>query len=60
MMTKEELKKQVDSCVDQIRKVTDFTTDIALVLGSGLGAIADEIDAVATVDYHDIDSSLPF
>lgn len=55
MMTKEELKKQVDSCVDQIRKVTDFTPDIALVLGSGLGAIADEIDAVATVDYHDID-----
>ncbi len=55
MLTGAELKNQVDNCVEQIRRVTDFVPDVALILGSGLGAIADEIDSVASVDYHDID-----
>ena len=38
-----------------IRAKTDFVPDVALILGSGLGALADEIDAVATVDYHEIE-----
>ncbi len=53
-MTGEELKKQVDECIKQIRDVTDFVPDVALILGSGLGAIADEIDAEESIDYNDI------
>lgn len=54
-MTKQELKKQVDDCVKQIREVTDFVPDVALILGSGLGAIADEIGTVASIDYNSIE-----
>lgn len=42
-------------CVACVREKTDFVLDVALILGSGLGALADELDAVATVDYTDIE-----
>ena len=41
-------------CVRYVREQTDFVPEIALVLGSGLGAFADEMDAVASVEYSDI------
>ena len=44
------LEKQLE----YIRSVTDFEPEIALVLGSGLGALADEIDIVTTINYSDI------
>lgn len=44
------LQKQLE----YIRTITDFKPEIALVLGSGLGALADEIEIKATVDYKDI------
>ena len=44
---------------DEIRKVTDFEPEIAIVLGSGLGNFADNIDVVATVDYRDLED-FPF
>lgn len=34
-----------------IRARTDFEPEIAVILGSGLGPLADEIDAVETFDY---------
>lgn len=37
-----------------IRKMTDFVPEVALVLGSGLGAVADEIDIRAVINYSDI------
>ncbi len=37
-----------------IRAKTDFCPKVALVLGSGLGALADEIDTVSTVSYSEI------
>ena len=43
------------NCLACVRAKTDFVPDVALILGSGLGALADEIEAVATVDYHDIE-----
>ena len=42
------------SCLETVRSKTDFKPDVALVLGSGLGGYADEIDAVASVSYTDI------
>lgn len=41
-------------CRDAVRKVTDFEPDIALVLGSGLGAFADNIRVETEVSYSDI------
>ncbi|MEE3468348.1 MAG: purine-nucleoside phosphorylase [Eubacterium sp.] len=53
-MTASEMKDKVEACVKAIRGKTDFVPDVALVLGSGLGAIADEIEAEAVVEYQDI------
>lgn len=44
------LQKQLE----YIRSITDFKPQVALILGSGLGALADEIDIVKTIDYKDI------
>ncbi|HEX6293317.1 MAG TPA: purine-nucleoside phosphorylase [Herpetosiphonaceae bacterium] len=37
-----------------IRSRTELQPDIALILGSGLGALADTIDAAVTIAYEDI------
>lgn len=47
--------EKLQRCVACVREKTDFVPDVALILGSGLGALADELDAVATVDYTDIE-----
>lgn len=47
--------EKLQNCLACVRAKTDFVPDVALILGSGLGALADEIEAVATVDYHDIE-----
>lgn len=44
------LEKQLEF----LRKQTDFKPDIALVLGSGLGGLADEIETEYEIDYRDI------
>ena len=46
--------EKIESCVAQIREKTDFVPKVALILGSGLGALADEIKTVATVNYSEI------
>ena len=45
------MEQKVRECVKQIRKITDFEPQVALILGSGLGALADEIECVASIDY---------
>ena len=47
--------EKLQNCLACVREKTDFVPDVALILGSGLGALADEIETVATVDYHDIE-----
>ncbi|MBP3784226.1 MAG: purine-nucleoside phosphorylase [Butyrivibrio sp.] len=42
------------ACRDAVRKVTDFEPEVALVLGSGLGAFADNIKVECEVSYSDI------
>ncbi|MBQ3405148.1 MAG: purine-nucleoside phosphorylase [Oscillospiraceae bacterium] len=41
-------------CLDDVRKKTDFVPELGLVLGSGLGDFADEIEKAAEVNYADI------
>lgn len=45
---------RLDAAVTAVREATAFEPDLALILGSGLGPLAEEIDAVATLDYGDI------
>lgn len=40
--------------VAAVRRVTDFEAEVAVILGSGLGPLADEIDAVASFDYDEL------
>ncbi len=49
-----EVQKKVEQCVAQIREKTDFIPKTALILGSGLGVLADEIHAVTAVSYDEI------
>lgn len=42
-------------CCECVKAKVDFKPDTALVLGSGLGAFADEIEVVQTLDYNEID-----
>lgn len=44
------LEKQLN----YIRSITDFEPEVALVLGSGLGSLADEIETKAIINYNDI------
>ncbi len=43
------------ACYESCRKRTDFQPKVALILGSGLGALADEIDIVTTIPYSEIE-----
>ncbi|MBQ3013344.1 MAG: purine-nucleoside phosphorylase [Clostridia bacterium] len=43
------------NCVKSIREKTDFVPEIGLILGSGLGDYAKNIDVVARIEYSDIE-----
>lgn len=47
--------KKLELCEKSIREKTDLIPEIGIVLGSGLGAYADSIDIVCTVDYSEIE-----
>lgn len=49
------IQKKVESCVQQIRERTDFVPKVALVLGSGLGAFADEISIEMSLPYQELE-----
>ena len=46
---------KLQKCYQSVREKTDFVPEIAIVLGSGLGDYADDIDVVCEIDYHDIE-----
>lgn len=47
--------EKLNSCYQSCRAKTDFCPKVALILGSGLGAFAEEIQTVATIDYSEIE-----
>jgi purine-nucleoside phosphorylase len=47
--------ERVMQCLKAVRKKTDFQPKVALILGSGLGDLAEEIDIRATIDYSEIE-----
>jgi purine-nucleoside phosphorylase len=50
-----EIYSKLIKCRDIVRSKTDFVPKIALVLGSGLGGYASEIDIEATIGYDEIE-----
>lgn len=54
MSTSTDLYERVDTAVAAVRARTALVPRVALVLGTGLGGLAREIDVEATVEYGDI------
>lgn len=50
-----EVYGKLQGCLKSVREKTDFKPEVALVLGSGLGGYADEIEVVDTIEYKDIE-----
>lgn len=47
--------EKLQNAVRTIREITDFEPEIAVVLGSGLGAFAENVEKVCEIDYRDIE-----
>ena len=49
-----ELKKQINDAVEYIRKQTEIVPEIAIILGTGLGALADQVADKIEIPYENI------
>lgn len=47
--------EKLKNCADSVRKKVSFEPKVALVLGSGLGKFAEEIDVVDKISYSEIE-----
>lgn len=47
--------EKLEACYRQVRNMTDFQPELALVLGSGLGDFAEKIDVLGEIRYADIE-----
>lgn len=47
--------KKLEVCMESVRAKTDFEPEVALILGSGLGDYADEIQIKQTISYTEIE-----
>ena len=47
-------KEKLEEYLKIIKEKTDFVPKVGLVLGSGLGKLAEELDIVATIDYKEL------
>lgn len=50
-----EVYEKLVKCYESVKAKIDFVPEVALILGSGLGDYADQIDVVATLDYKEIE-----
>lgn len=46
--------KEVKDCIEYIRSQTDFVPETAIILGTGLGALAGEVDVKHIFDYREL------
>lgn len=47
--------EKLTTCLESVRKKTDFKPEVALILGSGLGDYAEGIQITQTIDYTEIE-----
>jgi purine-nucleoside phosphorylase len=50
----EEQLDLLDRAVQEVRSVTPMVPDVAIVLGTGLGGVAEEVEVEATISYEDL------
>mgnify|MGYP002619168545 FL=1 len=50
-----QVKEKLFSCLESLKKKTDFKPEVALVLGSGLGDYAEHIEVKEAVDYKELE-----
>ena len=50
-----EIYENLKKCLNTVRDKTNLVPEVALVLGSGLGSYADQIDIASTIDYTEIE-----
>jgi purine-nucleoside phosphorylase len=46
--------ERLEKCLEAVRRKTDFVPDVALVLGSGLGGFASQVECETEVSYSEI------
>lgn len=51
-----ELRKRIEKAAEFIQKRVDFAPEIAIILGTGLGALADQVEDSVAIEY----SRIPF
>ena len=49
------VQKKLERCVASVKEKVHFKPEIAIVLGSGLGSYAEEIQVEETLDYSEIE-----
>jgi purine-nucleoside phosphorylase len=49
-----EYLNQIKACTAHIRTFTDFAPDCGIILGTGLGKLAEEIEVIASFEYADL------
>jgi purine-nucleoside phosphorylase len=47
-------RERIEACAMAVRKRFDRPVDVAIILGTGLGALADAIEVEAVIDYKDL------
>ena len=47
--------KKLETCLESVRRKTAFQPETAVILGSGLGDYAEQVQVEAVLDYHDIE-----
>ncbi len=57
--TAEEQMAALQESVDAVRSHTDFEPDVAVILGTGLGRLAEDIDAEASIPYPELRFPVP-
>lgn len=50
-----EIYEKLKKCIKSVREKTNFRPEVALILGSGLGDYAEEIQIEQTIDYTEIE-----
>lgn len=49
-----ELGKRIDTAAEYIKSKSGFEPEIGIILGTGLGSLGDQIEAVSIIDYSEI------
>lgn len=58
-VTAADLSDTLSEATRKVRNDTDFQPEIAIILGSGLGPLAEQIEAAAVFDYEDLPGFAP-